>query len=156
MVSREFWIYQETYPTWTPAFRRHGLNGWKVVLVSYACIVTNGHKLIGLNQHQCIILWFWRLEVQWVLYVRRAVTLLKGSRSELVSLPFLTSRGHLRSLAHVPFLPPSSKPAGSSDLSPWPVSIPTSLTLTLLLLSCDYIGSTRMIQDNPSIPRSLI
>lgn len=77
---------------------------------------------------------------------------LKFLGGEYISLPSAAFRGYLQSLAHGPI---------SAVTSLRPRLLSPSLTVTFLPLSfsykdpCDYIGPTRIIQENLSISRPL-
>ena len=65
--------------------------------------VTNSHKLCGIKQQKCIVLYVWRSEIQNEIH-KAEVKMLAGlapserSRGESTSLPFSASCGHLNSL----------------------------------------------------------
>lgn len=66
-------------------------------------MITNGHKLSGLRQYQCILLQFWRSEYEMGFKELKALAGLLpsgGPRGKVCSLTLPASRGFWHTLAH--------------------------------------------------------
>lgn len=83
--------------------------------------VTYYHKLVGFQQHKCVLLQFWMSGVQKQFHWAETQMLAElaptgGSREEFVFLPLSPSRSCLHSLTCCPFLQLQSQQCVSSNL----------------------------------------
>ena len=130
--------------------------------------ITNHHKLSGFTQHKCILLQFWKYEVQTQFHWPKSRRSFPGQNQGVSRVvPSEGPRGpfpHLSQLLVVnciPWLRPL--PPSSKSIIPFSASVitlPSPLAPTLQPPSykdpCDDIGPTWMIQDDPPSSRPLI
>lgn len=132
-------IFSKSKTVWLMVWQKYEKLGQSTRPLDFfpVAAITNFHKLGNLKQHEFIIHQFQRSTVwDWSQWAKLKVWAMLHFFSKLckwpVSLPFLTSRSYLHSLAHGSLLP-SSKPA----------------TLTKSFLCCHLSSTSFTYKDSP-------